>query len=274
MKLLPAFACFIIFIFIVHFSKAQEVFSPASRSQSLAGISVCLKDSWSVFGNQAGLTQINRITLGGTFQNRFLVKELSTGSALFILPVQSSVFAISFYQLGKTVFRQEKLGIAFARSLSPRLHAGIQFNYYSFFMPEENKSIGTYGVEIGFQYQLTKNVLLGIHALNPIKATTKTYSGEYDYPTRYRLGTLMQLSGSFGFMAEAEKQLLIPMIVIKTGLEYELMKKLVLRTGVSGKPYQLSAGMGFEVKKLKIDLAVAYNQHLGNSPSASFQYQF
>jgi hypothetical protein len=36
----------------------------------------------------------------------------------------------------------------------------------------------------------------------------------------------------------------------------------------------LAAGMGFAVKKLKLDLAVAYNQHLGNSPSVSFQYQF
>ncbi|MBC8006045.1 MAG: hypothetical protein H7X84_11265 [Verrucomicrobia bacterium] len=274
MKLLPALTCFIIFIFIVHFSEAQEVFTPASRSQSLAGISVCLSDAWSAFGNQAGLAQINRPILGGTFQNRFLLKELSTGSALFILPVQSSVFAITFYQFGKTIFRQEKLGITFAQSLSPKLHAGLQFNYYSFFMPEENQSKGTYGVELGFQYQLTKNVLMGIHALNPIKTSIKTFSGEYDYPTRYNLGALIQLSGSFGFMTEVEKQLLIPEIIIKTGLEYEIMKKLVLRTGLSGKPYQLAAGMGFEVKKLRIDLAVAYNQHLGNSPSASFQYQF
>lgn len=274
MKLLPAFASFIIFILIVHFSEAQEVFTPASRSQSLAGISVCLADSWSAFGNQAGLAQINRPVLGGTFQNRFLIKELSTGSALFILPVQSSVFALSFYQFGKTIFRQEKLGIAFARSLSPKLHAGLQFNCYSFFLPEANQSKGTYGIEIGFQYQLTKNVLMGIHALNPVKTSIKTVSGEYDYPTRYNLGALIQLSGSFEFMAEAEKQLLTPEISIKTGLEYDLMKTLVLRTGLSGKPYELSAGMGFEVKKLKIDLAVAYNQYLGNSPSASFQYQF
>jgi hypothetical protein len=74
-------------------------------------------------------------------------------------------------------------------------------------------------------------------------------------------------------MAELEKELHYPLI-IKSGLEYDILHKLILRTGISGKPYQLSAGMGFEVKKIKIDVAVAYNQHLGNSPSASFQYQF
>ncbi|HET6557973.1 MAG TPA: hypothetical protein VFG54_11705 [Prolixibacteraceae bacterium] len=273
MKLLPALTCFIIVLFIVHLSEAQEVFTPASRSQSLAGASATLEDSWSVFGNQAGLAGIQRPVMGGTFQNRFLVKELSTSAGLFILPVQSSVFALSLYQFGKTAFRQEKLGIAYARSLNPRLQVGMQFNYYRYFMAEENKTVGTYGIELGCQYHLKKKTILGFHVLNPYKTAIKTYSGEYNYPVRYTLGSWFQLSNSFGFVTELEKQWSFPLIV-KTGFEYDILDKLMLRTGFSAKPYQLTAGMGFEVKHLKIDLAVAYNQYLGNSPSASFQYQF
>lgn len=273
MKLLLSLAGFIIFLFIAHLSEAQEIFSPASRAQSLAGASATLKDAWSVFGNQAGLAAIKRPVMGGTFQNRFLVKELSTSAGLFILPVQSSVFALSLYQFGKTAFRQEKLGIAYARSLNPHFHAGLQFNYYRYFMAEENKTLGTYGIELGFQYHLKKKVLLGFHVLNPYKTAIKTFSGEYNYPMRYTLGSWFQLSGSFGFVTELEKQLSYPLIV-KTGFEYDIRNKLMLRTGFAAKPFQLTAGMGFEVKHLKIDWAVAYNQYLGNSPSASFQYQF
>lgn len=273
MKLLPAFAGCIIFLFLVYFSEAQEIFTPASRSQALASASATLNDSWSVFGNQAGLAEIKRPVVGGTFQNRFLVKELSTHAGLFICPVQSSVFAFSLYQFGKTAFRQEKLGIAYARSLNPRLHAGIQFNYYRYFLADENKGVGTYGIEMGFQYHLKKNSILGFHVLNPYKTVIKTYSGEYKYPMRYSLGSWVQLSNSFGLVTELEKQLDYPLIV-KTGFEYDIRHKLMLRTGFSANPFQLTAGMGFEVKHLKIDLAVAYNQYLGNSPSASFQYQF
>lgn len=273
MKWLPAFAGFIILLFIVHFSEAQEVFTPASRSQALAGASATLQDSWSVFGNQAGLAGIKRPIVGGTFQNRFLVKELSTSAGLFILPVQSSVFSLSLYQFGKTAFRQEKLGLAYARSLNPRFQAGMQFNYYRYFIAEENKTVGTYGLELGFQYHLKKTILLGFHALNPYKTAIKTYSGEYNYPMRYSLGSWFQLSNSFGFVTELEKQSSYPLIV-KTGFEYDIRNKLMLRSGFSARPFQLTAGMGFEVKHLKIDLAVAYNQYLGNSPSASFQYQF
>ena len=243
-----------------------------SRSQALAGFSVGLADCWSVFGNQAGIAQIDRLTIGGSFQNRFLVKELSSSSGLLILPILSSVVAFSVYQFGKNTFRQEKFGFAFAQSLSPRLHFGIQFNYYRFFMAEENRSIGSYGAELGFQYQLTSQLLLGIHALNPYKISIHTFSKEYSYPSRINTGACFHLSESFGFVAELQKDLLYPLNV-KTGLEYTILNKLFIRAGISGKPYELSAGMGFAVKKLKIDLAVAYNQYLGNSPSFSFQYQ-
>ena len=273
MKLLPSFSIFILFILSAPLLKAQEVFLPGSRSQSLAGISVSLADCWSIFGNQAGLAQIDRLTIGGSFQNRFLVKELSTNSGLVILPVHSSVFAFSVYQFGEITFRQEKMGIAFARSLSPRLHFGIQFNYYRFFLAEENKTIGSYGVELGFQYQLTDHLLLGIHALNPYQTNRQTFSGKYSYPSQFNVGAYFKVSESFAFVTELQKDLLYP-LNIKTGLEYDVQNKLFIRTGISGKPYQLSAGMGFAVKMLAIDLGVAYNQYLGNSPSVSFQYHF
>lgn len=273
MKLLPSFSIFIVIVLAAPVLKAQELFFSGSRSQALAGVTSSLADCWSVFGNQSGITSIDRPTVCGTFQNKFLVKELSSSAGIFILPVHSSVFAFSVYQFGKTSFRNEKFGIAFARSLNPKLHFGIQFNYYRFFLAEENQSIGSFGLELGFQHQLTDRLLLGIHALNPYKTSIKTFSGEYSYPSRFNIGAHYQLSESFGFVTELEKDLLYP-LNFKTGLEYAILKKLFIRTGISGKPYQLSAGLGFAVDKLKIDLAVAYNQYLGNSPSVSFQYQF
>lgn len=273
MKLLPTLSIFAILIFLTPVLRGQELFLPGSRSQALASASVSLADCWSVFGNQAGLAGIDRPTIGGGYQNRFLVKELSTSSGLFIQPIHSSVFAFSVYQFGKTTFRNEKFGIAFARSLNPKLNFGIQFNYYRFFLAEENHSIGNYGLELGFQYRLTNQILLGFHALNPYRVGVKTLSGEYFYPSHYNVGAYFQLSDSFGFVTELEKDLQYP-VNIKTGLEYAILEKLFIRAGISGKPYQLSAGMGFAANRLKIDLAVAYNQYLGNSPSVSFQYQF
>ena len=273
MKLLPALITFIIVFFINHLLQAQEVFIPASRSQSLGGISVCLTDSWSVFGNQAGIAEIDKPIISGTFQNHYLIKELSARAGSFILPVLSNIFSISIYQFGKTTFRHEKLGLSYARRLSPKLNFGLQFNYYRFLLAEENQTLGSYGFELGFQYQLSQMVLVGIHTLNPYKTSIETYMGKYDYPSNINMGAFIEISKSFGIFTEVEKSFSYP-VNVKTGIEYCILNKLYLRSGISGKPILLSAGMGFEVSKIKIDLAVAYHQQLGNSPSASFQYLF
>lgn len=273
MKLLFSRTMVILLLLWATVTKGQEVFLSGSRSQALANLSASLADCWSVFGNQAGLAQINQLTFGGTFHNRYWIKELSASAGLFVLPVNASVFAFSLYQFGQTSFRQEKLALAYARSLNPRLDIGIQFNYYRYFLAEENRSIGTPGLELGFQYQLTDQLLVGLHALNPYQTSLQTLSGEYSYPSRYDLGAYFQLSDSFGFATELQKDHLHP-ITLKTGLEYDIANRLFIRTGIAGKPYQLSAGMGFGVNRLTIDLAVSYNQYLGNSPSFSFQYQF
>lgn len=273
MKLLPAITLFVLYMFSALENKAQEVFSPGSRYEALAGASVGLSGCWSVFGNQAGLAAIDHPEIAGSFQNRFLVNELSTRSGLFAFPVQSSVFAVSIYQFGKNPFRQEKLGIAYSRRLFPQLNFGVQFNYYRLFLSEDNRSAGSSGLELGFQYLLVKKLVLGLHVLNPYKTGIKTFSGNFQYPSWINFGAFYPLSDFFSITTEFENDF-NRHLIIKTGLEYIILEKLFLRTGISGKPYQLSAGIGFQVKKLIMDMATTYSQYLGNSPSVSFQYQF
>lgn len=273
MKLLPAFIWIVLFLLSGFDNSAQELNYAGSRYQGMAGASVGLSDCWSVFGNQAGLAKINRPVLAGSFQNRFLVPELSTRVGLFVLPVQSSVFAVSLYQFGKTPFRQEKFGIAFARQLFPKLTFGFQFNYYRLFLPEENRSAGSPGLELGLRYLAGSRFALGIHVLNPYQTGIKLLSGSFRYPQKINIGAFCRLSDSFGIASELEHDF-SQHFIVKTGMEYVILEKLFLRTGFSGKPYQFSAGIGFQVKKLTLDLAISYHQYLGNSPSVSFQYQF
>lgn len=272
MKLLTAICFWVLSVLFIPSLSAQEIFIPGSRVQALAGTSAVLSDCWSVFGNQAGLAGIHRIELGGSFQNRFLVKELSTRAGLLVVPIQSSVFAVSLYQFGQIPFRQEKLGLAYARQISEKLSFGLQFNYYRLFFSEENRTIGSSGLELGFQYLLTRNLLLGAHLVNPYKTLVKTNSGEYRYPSLLNAGVLYHISESISLMSEVEDNWTRHLIV-KTGMEYHIFDRMHIRAGVSGKPYLLSAGFGFVVKKLTVDMAISYHQYLGNSPSVSFQIQ-
>jgi hypothetical protein len=252
---------------------SQEIFQPSARCQALAEVSSPLSDCWSAFGNQAGLAGITKPEAGGSFQNRFLVSELSSSAGLLVLPVQSSVFAVSIYQFGKIPFRQEKFGLAYSRKLMPQLNFGVQFNYYRLFLSEDNRSAGVAGLELGIQYFFNQRLVAGMHVVNPFRTGIKLYSGNFNFASLINIGTLYQLSDSFSLMAELENNF-EQRFRIKAAMEYRVLNKFFLRIGTSGKPMQLSAGIGFQVNKLTIDLASAYNQYLGNSPSVSFKYQF
>lgn len=273
MKLLPAISIFGLLLLSALENSAQEVFLPGSRYQAMADASIGLSGCWSVFGNQAGLAGIKSPEIAGSFQNRFLINELSVRSGLFAIPVQSSVFAVSLYQFGKIPFRHEKFGISYARHISPQLNFGLQFNYYRLFLSEDNRSVGSAGLELGFQYLLSNHLVLGFHILNPYKTGIKTLSGNFQYPSRINFGALYRLSDFLSITSEIENDF-DRYSIVKTGMEFIILEKLYLRTGISGKPYQLSAGIGFQVSKLTMDMATTYNQYLGNSPSVSFQYQF
>ena len=273
MKLLPILHLVLLLVFLAIGTKAQEIFQPYSRSQALANSTVCLSGCWSVFGNQAGLAQIANPEVGGSYQSRFLVNELSARAGLFVLPVQSSVFAASFYQFGSSPFRNEKFGIAYARQISPHLSFGLQFSYYRLFFFEDNQFAGSSGLELGVQCQVSEKLIAGLHILNPYQTQIETISGDYRYPSAINGGVLFHLSDSFSLTSEIEHDL-IHHFTFRNGFEYSLNDKLFLRAGIFGKPYQLTSGVGFKLKKLTIDIADSYHQYLGSSPAVSFQYQF
>lgn len=273
MKLLTA-AIITLFSLLAPFcSEAQELFNPSSRAQAMGGAAVTLADCWSVFGNQAGLAHIHQPELAGSFQSRFLINELALASGLIVVPVQSSVFAVSVYQFGKTPFRQNKIGLAYARSITPSLNFGFQFNYYRLSVFEDNRSVGSWGIELGLQYRFSDEFSLGGHVTNPYQTFVETNSGDFKYPGIVNVGCMYRASESFLMIAEVENRF-SEEVIVKTGLEYYLNEQIFFRGGITGNPFQLSAGFGFQVKKLQIDLASAYHQLLGNSPSVSFKYKF
>ena len=272
MKLLPAVCLGSLMLFST-VASSQDLFSSGARYQSLAGASVGLSGCWSVYGNQAGLAQIDRTEVGGSFQSRFLVSELSTRSGILVIPVQSSVFALSFSQFGKNPFRQEMLGLSYARQIFPGFNFGIQFNYYRLFLAEDNRNSGAAGMELGVQYLFPDRLTLGVHVLNPYQTGITTGSGIYRFPSRLNWGANLRLSDLFSLSTELEHDF-EHHVIVRSGMEYAILEKFFVRAGFSGKPYQLSAGIGFQVKKLSIDIASAYHQYLGDSPSVSFKYQF
>jgi len=190
-----------------------------ARALGLSNAVVSVSDTWSGFHNQAGLAVLADMSAAFYYESRFQVEELSLVAGAFVLPTRTGNFGLGFLQFGKGTFKENKIGIAFAKSFSEKFSAGIQLDYLSVF-------------RIGGHYRFDEMVLV---------------------------------------LFETEKETHNPLI-FKSGIEFSPIQNLALRFGVSGKPFQYTAGIGYRIGKISTDIGFGYHGNLGVTPSVSIQF--
>ncbi|MFV0592950.1 MAG: hypothetical protein ACK5M7_16345 [Draconibacterium sp.] len=252
-------------------SIASENQTAGARAVALSYATVSLSDVWSTFHNQAALTGLSQLSAGIFYESRFLVEELSLTAGTFSLPALGGTAGLSFYQFGKGTYKESKLGLAYAKQLSEKLSAALQFDYFSNRFPENEGAFTFLTFECGLLYRLNREITLGAHIFNPVKNGFETYYGKQKMPFIYRVGGHYQLTGNVLFCAEVQKPSALP-AQIRTGLEFLPVKNLALRLGASGKPFKYSGGIGYSFANFSTDFAFSYHGNLGFTPSVSVQF--
>jgi len=260
----------ILFIFGLSNLFAIENHPVGARSLALSHAFVSISDVWSTFHNQAGLTGIDGFSAGVFYESKFMVDELSLAAGSIILPVNAGTFGFSFYQFGKGEFKENKIGLTFAKQLSEKFSAAIQLDYFSQRLPENSKAFGFATFEAGIIYSPNKKLFLGAHVFNPISNGMETAEGKQKSPTVFRVGGHYQFDDMILVTVETQKDLENPFI-IKTGIEFSPVQNLALRFGVSGKPVNYTAGIGYSFGKVTTDIGFSYHGNLGVTPSVSIQ---
>ena len=249
-----------------------ENFIIGARSAGIAHSSVAIMDVWAVQNNPACMVDINKITAGLYYENRFLVKELSLKSFVVAFPANFGVIGASFNYFGFNLFNESKIGLAYARKFGERFSAGLQLDYLSTRIGENygNKSLVTF--DIGVCSKINDKLTIAAHIFNPVNARiSKAYDERV--PAIVKIGTAYFISDDLLISFEADKNIDNPP-VIKTGIEYLLMKKVYLRTGISTNPFVNFFGVGFNYKKFTVDFSSSIHQVLGFSSQLSLIYKF
>ena len=260
----------ILFIFGLSNLFAIENHPVGARSLALSHAFISISDIWSTFHNQAGLTGIDGFSAGVFYESKFMVDELSLAAGSIILPVDAGTFGFSFYQFGKGEFKENKIGLTFAKQLSEQFSAAIQLDYFSQRLPENSKAFGFATFEAGIIYSPNNKLFIGAHVFNPIANGMETAEGKQKSPTVFRVGGHYQFDDMILVTVETQKDLENPFI-IKTGIEFSPVQNLALRFGVSGKPVNYTAGIGYTFGKVTTDIGFSYHGNLGLTPSVSIQ---
>lgn len=244
-----------------------------ARAAALGNAAVTLNDVWSVHHNQAGLGFINNFSAGAYYEGRFLLPELALGGAVIAAPLKNNkgTFGLSFRNFGYQLYSESKLGIAYGRAFGDQLSIGMQLNYHQVRIADSygNRSVVT--AEVGVQYKLSSNLMLGAHVFNPNRSKL-TDLDEDRLPAVIRLGLRYDFNKNLFISAETEKDTYNPAI-FRVGIEYRIAEVLYLRAGISTNPISNSFGFGLLLKKLRVDFAGNFHPVLGFTPQSSLTYQ-
>jgi hypothetical protein len=250
----------------------NEDYPIGARSSAMGNASVSLSDLWSAHHNQAGLGFVHDVSAGVSYENRFLLKEISVRGAAVALPIKAGTFGLCITNFGYSQYSENKYSLSFAKAFSNKFSAGIAMDYLSTKIAEGYGSTGALVAEAGIIAKPIKGLSIGAHVYNPTRAKVSAYDDER-LPTIIRLGGDYLFSEKVRLAAEVQKDIKYK-AEFKAGLEYLPVKELYLRIGISTNPTLSTFGFGLNLKNFKIDLSASYHQALGISPQLGLSYSF
>ncbi len=247
-----------------------EPFPIGARSWGLGNASVTLTDKWSVFNNVGGLSGVKQRSVMSSFSSYYNVPGLQVLALGAVYPLRHLHVGLSIQRFGDELYNEHLVGVALGHRIG-NVSLGAKINYVQIAVRDLG-SRSTVTLELGGVVQLLPELSFGVHLYNPTQARLADYQDER-VPTTMKAGLSYRPSKTLLLTAEVEKDVDFP-AAFKVGVEYEIVKKLYLRTGISSKPLVNHFGVGWLVKNLTVDYALSTHPQLGFSHHLSLAYQF
>jgi hypothetical protein len=253
---------------------AQGYNNPSGARQAGMGrSSVALNDFWNIQNNQAGISLINKVSVGIYYENSLNISQLSTKSLAALAPFRFGVFGITFNYFGYSQYNEMKAGLVYARSFGQYFRMGVQLDYLQTTIGDNYGSAGNVTFEIGVQSDVNEKLTIGAWVFNPVQVKLSGKTNQ-EYPAIFRFGVGWDILENFIATAEVEKNSQFDPVLFRGGLEYGLDEKFFFRAGFTTQQEIFTMGFGLNLKGFKFDIAAIMNQSLGFSEQVSLIYQF
>ncbi|MXV52216.1 hypothetical protein GS399_14655 [Pedobacter sp. HMF7647] len=241
------------------------------RLTGLANASVAMQDVWSMQSNQAGILQSKKPIISAAYLQNYASTDVATKSAVMAVPfMDRNAAGVSFQSFGFSAYKEQKIGLCYARSFGGKLNMALNFNYHQLSISSYGNE-STYSVDAGLQYFINDDLIIGSHVSNLSKSGYSKF-GSF-IPTVFELGVAWRTAGKVLLSAEVMKTL-DSSADVRAGLEYALADWFSLRGGISANPFMQYAGFGFDYHGFRLDSAVSSHPDLGYLPQIGLTYAF
>jgi hypothetical protein len=239
------------------------------RSAGLGYASATLHDEWSLLNNVAGLSKVNQPSAAFAYEARSGLIGANRMAAVMTAPVKMGAAAFGLFRFGDDLYNEHVITLGYSNQFG-MASLGFKVNYIQY----HAEGFGTrHAVSLNFAglAQLTPQIAVGAYVVNLNQPKLSTLDDER-LPTKLVAGVAFQPGRKLLILTELEKDLEYDPTV-KWGMEYTVHKKVNFRTGFNLHPNTVFFGLGFLIRKLKIDYALQYNNALNIAQQASAVYR-
>ena len=241
-----------------------------ARANGLGNASVTIGDTWSMFHNIGGLAQVEDATAVFTYQNKYGIPEFKTFGGAFAKPILNGVAGVGVFRFGGDLYNEQKINVGFSNQFG-LTSLGLNVNYLQYNI-EGVGSRGMVMLDFGGLATTTEEIVFGAQVTNISQAQLSSFSGE-KVPTVITAVLSYRPAKGLILNTEIEKDLDFD-AYFKFGLEYELIEKIKIRTGLTTEPFESAFGVGFYPSSFDVDYAFRNNPNLGDIHELSITYRF
>ncbi len=259
-------------LLIMHIQTAEGQlgfdFAGGPEHLGLGRATVSMKGLSSIFSNQAGLAFIEGFGIEANALRRYNIQGLDLFSLGVAYQVGEGAFGISMAQYGFDSYKEQKLGLAYARKMSSDFSASLQFDLMNIRVSEFGNRF-FFSFELGFYSEISNSVHLGVHVFSPAGISLDE---DYNIPARFRMGPKFILSPELNVYVEFEKVIdLDP--ALKLGIDYAFQRNFRLRLGIIPTLSEYSFGFSYRFQD-SMDLrgSASYDGILGTTSAIGFAY--
>ncbi|MBL6445248.1 hypothetical protein JMN32_02940 [Fulvivirga sp. 29W222] len=259
------------FLLLFFVSEAQNGQSQiGARGAAMGYAVVATSDSWSSFNNPAGLYTCKNINGLFAFENKYGIAGFNSIAAGIVSPMLMGGVGISVFRFGDDLYNEQTAAISYGNRFG-LAGIGIRVNYLQYHI-EGYGNKGIFTVNFGGIAELSKKLYFGALIRNINQAKLSDFENEH-IPTILNAGLSFHPSDKIYLNAEIEKDVDLD-AVMRIGLEYSFLKKLLARIGIKTKSFNSYFGLGLVLPRLKIDYALTVNPNIGYNHQAALTYNF
>ena len=261
----------IVFLILSTCLRAENLRLPDVRSCALGENGVMLSSAF----NPALIPLSTLKTLDLSYSNRYMVKELGTISTSFQYPNETLSTGLFLSTFGYDEYRETMLRLAVGKKLGEHWSLGVGFQYSFVQTAMLEHTPARLSTDIGVLYLPVEKLSVGllIKDFPSVKMNLQTLD----------LDSFESFNIQVGFQYEVINNALIALyagidqkyrIIGGLGLEYVFKDCFYLRGGVKISPLLPTLGIGYQLKRFRLDVSTMYHSVLGISLAAGLSFHF